>query len=110
VPPVRASVCDSSDDQFRAQVDALKAQYPQIGIVVDELCEVLRFGYSLPQFLVDPHDSGYPNVYLVRVDYPPLGAAGAGKFLVTYHATEPMMSMNRPYQTFTLLSIEVRDP
>jgi len=100
--PVRASIV-VRDPIFEVDVAEVRLKYPEIDAEIDELVEVLRFGYDVPHAPIDR--SLLPNMYSIRLDYHPLGANGLGRFLVNYHATEPMMSMNRPYQTFTLLRL-----
>ncbi len=102
---MRASTV-TEDASFVEEKHALCAKYPEINVVVDELKEALRLDYAVPEFPVDPEK--LPGVYAIRLDYPPLGSAGRGRFLVTYHATDASPSMTIPYRRFTLLTIQER--
>ena len=104
---VRASQC-VREAQFVTDLRALQSKYPKVDAAIDEFCETLVLDYELPRMLVSPKT--LPNVYAHRIDYPPLGEAGLGRFLVTYHATDPAPSPKTPYRTFTLLTISERNP
>jgi hypothetical protein len=66
----------------------------------------LNLSYAIPQIAVT---TATPNAFTIRLDYPPQGEAGLGRFLVLYHATEPRPSMNLPYRTYTLIGIRERN-
>lgn len=83
----------------------LQGRYPEIDAAVRAFSDALEMDYVLPLFLVS---GGTVGVYLHRVDYPPHGSAGLGKFIVTFHATEPRPSPGTPFRTFTLLTINER--
>jgi hypothetical protein len=92
---------------FDTAVAALRVQYPDIDTAVDDLKDALRLDYDLPEYPIDGGDE--PDIYSARLDYPPLGASGMAKFLVTYHATKRTPGWHQPYRTVTLLSIEDRE-
>ncbi len=96
----------TEDASFLAEKGALCAKYPAINTAVEDLKEALQLDYAVPEFPVDP--DGLPGVYAIRLDYPPLGSAGRGRFLITYHATDPAPSMTNPYRRFTLLTVTER--
>ena len=95
------------EKQFEADREGLRAEYPQIEEAIDTLRDVLILGYDLPQI---PVDTEAPNVFAIKVDYPPHGSQGLGQFIVTYHellqqekhAANPMTV---PLRVFTLLTI-----
>ena len=93
-------------DIFKANIDCLRDNYPSLEEEVGHLEEFLTLGYIFPEIKIDTKSA--PNVYAVRHDYRPLGAAGRSRFLVTYHATDPNPSPTTPYRTFTLLTITER--
>src|SRR5688572_19973520 len=104
--PMYGATVDTSPP-FDAALQALRAQYPDIEDVFREFSEDLRLDYlTRRERPVDPQDS--PDIYMMRMDYRPMGAAGAGRFLVTYHATARLPSMNLPYRRITFLTIEDR--
>lgn len=85
---------------------SLLPKYPDLDAALQQFTDFLRLGYNQPQIPVDPSVLG---VYLIRMDYPPMGSAGAGRFLVTYHATDPKpLSMFEPHRVYTLLTISER--
>jgi hypothetical protein len=90
-------------ESFIADLNALRKKFPEIDAVVANLRELLLLGYSLPHLLVDEDE--IPGVYVTRLDYPPLGPAGLGLFLVTYHQTGATPSMATPLYRCTLLTI-----
>jgi len=92
---------------FKEAKRALAGEYREIDRVVSDLEDLIRCDYLLPAIQVDAKEM--PNVYAIRMDYPPLGERGIGLFLVTYHAT-PRTPVHpvRPYRTFTMLTIEER--
>ena len=102
---MRGSVVERAPT-FEADVAGLRDEYPAIDGPVNDLDEFLRLDYDLPEITVDP--SAAPNVYAVKLDYPPQGAGGRSRFLVTYHATDAQPSPVTPYRTFTLLTITER--
>jgi len=87
---------------FDSDLSKLSARYAKLKDVVRDLEELLKLD-SLPEIPVDPSSS--PGVYATKLDYPPMGASGRQKFLVTYHATKPKPSPITPYRTITLLTI-----
>lgn len=93
-------------ETFDTHLEALQGEYPAIDKEVQDLEELLRLDYVLPEIKVDPESA--LNVYAIKLDYRPLGAAGRSRFLVTYHATDPEPSPNTPYRTFTMLTITER--
>jgi hypothetical protein len=105
VGPMRGAEVDSAL-QFDAKVDALRTDFPAIDAAIDDLRDTLRLDYDLPEIPVNA--DRYPNVYLIRVDYPPLGSAGRGLFVVTYHTTDSRPSPHDPYRTVTLIDLAVR--
>jgi len=102
---IRGSVAIRTET-FKAQLDGLKEEYPQIEDPIAELEEFLCLDYDLPEIRVDPDSA--PNVYAIKVDYPPKGSEGRSRFLVTYHGTDPKPSLRDPYRTITLLTITER--
>jgi len=90
-------------DQFAADIEALRERFPEIAAVVADLRDLLLLGYHLPHVLISPDT--LPGVYAVKLDYPPLGPAGHGVFLVIYHQTDSTPSMVTPLYRCTLLSI-----
>ncbi len=87
------------------QITELSQTYPAIGAAVNDFCEALRLDYILPfQKVTDDQK----NVYVHRIDYPPLGKSGHGLFLAVFHATPSTPSMTVPYRTYTILSVTVR--
>ncbi len=103
--PIAASSTEESS-VFAAAAEDLQKAYPEVREEIDKLQELLRCGYVLPQIPIQPDT--FPNVYAVRMDYPPLGERGVALFLVTYHATSPAPSLTVPYQTITMLTIQKR--
>jgi len=103
MPPMRGTVVKRSLP-FISQLDQLLVDFPILERQIEELEDALRLDYDLNEF---PIDAGL-RVYAIRVDYPPHGSAGRGRFLVTYHATDPEPSMHQPYRTVTLLTIADR--
>src|SRR2546428_9382778 len=95
------------DPAFDEDVARLRANYPEIDKVINDLANALEVSFQLPEMLIELKT---PGAYAILVDYPPRGAAGLGQFLVVYHATDPERSMNRPYRTYTLLGIKDRRP
>jgi len=87
---------------FDVDLSKLATKYPALKDVVKELEQVLKLD-SLPEIPVD--SSTFPGVYAAKLDYPPMGASGRQKFLVTYHATQPTPSPIAPYRKITLLTI-----
>lgn len=60
-------------------------------------------GYNLRATPIDPNN---PDLYAHRLDYEPLGAAGAGIFIATYHAAPPTIQVAQnpqPSQRYTLV-------
>jgi hypothetical protein len=90
---------------FTADVEALRAEFPEIDGVVNDLRELLLLGYSLPHLLIDPDQGELPGVYVTKLDYPPHGPDGLGVFLVTYHQSLPAPSMTTPLYRYTLLTM-----
>jgi|SRR5579859_7279661 len=105
--PARGAAVKASKT-FEADRKALAEKYPDLEHVLTELADLLMLGYDLPEIPVDRETD--PRVYAIRLDYPPMGSAGRGAFLVTYHATDPKpnLSMTEPYRVFTLLTITER--
>ena len=100
---MRGSVVDRSES-FVTDLTNLQSKYPDVEKEVQELEAFLRLDYVQPEIPVDPES--FPNVYAIKHDYRPMGAAGRSRFLVTYHATDPTPSSpGTPYRTFTLLII-----
>ena len=88
---------------FTDDVSSLRTRYQEIDAAVEDFRKLLRLGYILPTLPV------IANVYAMDADYPPLGAEGAGRFLVTFHVSEPAHNpMAEPYRRFTLLTIRER--
>jgi hypothetical protein len=102
---MRASVIVNRTKKFRVDVAGLAATYPHIEKAVVDAEDSLRLGYQLPHLPVDPM---MPDVYAIRVDYPPLGSAGLGRFIAAYHGTKP--SAVNASQIFTMLRIQERTP
>ena len=100
--PIRAPDV-SRTDSFDGCVDALRASYPEIDSVIADFIAVLKQRYPLKHVPVQPDD--FPNFYARRLDYEPAGAAGRGRFLVTYHVTPPLYSPNHPISWVTLILI-----
>ena len=102
--PIRSSTV-AADPAFQADLLQLTKKYTEIDSAIDEFSEILKCGFHLDlvQIPVDPSIS--TRVYAHRMDYPPLGASGRGKFLVIYHATDPGPSPTKPYQQITLLRL-----
>ena len=104
--PVRMAELKRTE-AFEDDLKALREKYDKIDAAVGDLRDVLLLGYDLPHI---PVDEDIPNVFAIKVDYPPLGSLGQGRFLATYHqaidegghAANPM---NNPLRTFTLLTI-----
>jgi hypothetical protein len=103
---MRASVVQQSPP-FVADLTTLRVAYPAIDDAIDEVTEPLRLGYQLP---LDRVPGTAKGIYALRVDYPPLGGAGRGVLVMTFHMTEPHPSAVSPYQTFTLLTLSERKP
>ena len=99
---MRGSVVDRSES-FVTDLTNLRSKYPDVEQEVQELEAFLRLDYVQPEIPVDPES--FPNVYAIKHDYRPMGAAGRSRFLITYHATDPSPSPATPYRTFTLLTI-----
>ena len=93
-------------ETFDANLKALQDEYPALDEEVQDLEEFLRLDYVIPEIRVDPESVS--NVYVIKLDYRPLGAAGRSRFLVTYHATDPTPLPITPYRTFTMLTITER--
>lgn len=88
---------------FVASVKALRDRYPEIRAAIDEFRTVLMLLDSrLPMQKVSDTTE---RVYAQKMDYPPMGSDGRGRFIVVLHATKPTPSMNQPFQVFTLLAI-----
>jgi hypothetical protein len=100
---VRAPTVESAPS-FDQDVAALRTKYPEIDSAVSELMENLRSYWTIPHHPVDP--ATHPNIYAEKLDYPPLGAAGAGRFLATYYGS-PLTTnpMQEPLHRFLLISL-----
>jgi len=55
-------------------------RYADLESVVDDFCGTLALGLPASTPTAVP---GNPSVYAHRVDYPPFGAGGKGRFIVT---------------------------
>ena len=97
---MRVSVVDRAES-FAADLRSLWSKYSDVEKEVQELETFLQLGYVQPEISIE----SFPNVYAIKHDYRPMGAAGRSRFLVTYHATDPTPSPSTPYRTFTLLTI-----
>jgi hypothetical protein len=86
-------------------VAALRLRYPAIEYAIEDFQYALVLDYGLPEVPVDPDR---PDVYAMRIDYPPLGAAGRQRFLVTYLSTEFKPPVGLPYREITMLRIDER--
>jgi hypothetical protein len=89
---------------FDADLEILREQHAEIDSVVDDFCEALAFGY----FVATPERiaGSNPRAFAHRVDYPPFGTRGRGRFLVTFlyrKADNPM----RDADVFWLLTIRI---
>ena len=103
MPAMRAAAVQN-DPQFDQDLTGLRAKYPEIDDVIDELRGLLVMDYDLPEVLVDP--ASLPGAYAVKLDYPPRGAAGRGVLLLTYHGSDWVSNpMNSPVRTYTLLTL-----
>jgi hypothetical protein len=85
-------------------LDELRTEYPRIDAVLDEFCEALRLDYVLP---FQRASDDRKDVYVHRMDYPPLGSAGQGLFLVLFHSP-PSTPGRGPYRTSTIIAILLR--
>ena len=94
------------DETFKKDLAKLLTKYPELDKAIQENEYLLGLNYPLPHM---PADTSSPKVYAVRIDYPPMGSRGIGRFLMTYHATDLTPHMQIPLQTFTLLTIAERD-
>ena len=103
--PIRSPVLNRID-HFTESLAALSSEYPQIEETIKELEELIRCDFLLPEIPVSATE--IPNVYAIRMDYPPLGERGIGHFLITYHATQPTPSPALPYYTITMLTIQAQ--
>ena len=102
---LRAPVVNRGN-QFQRDVDALSKKYPDLEPVVREMADAMIDSWGIPH---RPIGGPTPDLYAVRLDYPPHGSAGLGVFLLTYHATaEAHNKMRDPLRTYTLLSLVVR--
>ncbi len=91
-------------EPFVADVESLRADFPDIDECVEDFGNVLRTYWTITHFPVDT--DSLPNVFAEKIDYPPHGAEGAGLFLVTYHAADGNANpMQGPTRRFTLLSL-----
>jgi len=94
-------------DAFEADLKELRKTYHQIDAAWAELRDTLLPGYDLP---LSPVDDAVPNVFAQKMDYPPLGALGLGRFVVTFHLTIDQAGhaanpMSNPLRIFTFLTI-----
>jgi hypothetical protein len=89
---------------FRKALDKLRDQHPELDEALDDFKRALKLGYKAPKQRVRAQG---PNVYIERMDYPALGAGGAGRFVVLFHATDANPGMSQPLQVFTLLTIYI---
>ena len=89
--------------EFREQAEHVKTTYPEIESVLDEFREALVMDYDLPHVPIGLADN--PGVCAVKLDYPPRGVDGLGRFLLTYHTGERKPSMRDPLCCYTLVSI-----
>lgn len=89
--------------EFVTQVAALKGKYPEIDAVMADFRALLVMDYALPHVPVD--QAKYPRVCATKLDYPPLGLEGLGRFLVTYRVGDRKPSMTDPLCRYTLLTI-----
>ncbi len=104
--PVRMAEVKRTE-AFEADLTELREKYDKIDAAVADLRDTLMLGYDLPMIPVDEAD---PHVFAQKMDYPPLGSLGLGRFVVTYHqvidhegyAANPM---SNPQRVFTLLTI-----
>jgi len=87
---------------FIANVKALRDRYPRIREAIDEFKQALKLDYVIPMLRVS---ESTPQVYAQKMDYPPMGSGGRGRFVVVLHATKAAPSMNQPFRTYTLLAI-----
>lgn len=87
---------------FLADVKALRDRYTDIRTAIEEFKLALKADYILPMQRVS---ETIPRVYAQKMDYPPMGSGGRGRFIVVLHMTKPTPSMGVPFQTFTLLAI-----
>lgn len=106
--PVRASEVNTTD-AFKADMKTLRQKYPEIDAAFNELRDTLLLGYNVPLMPVDLPS----NVFAQKMDYPPMGSLGLGRFIVTFHhvmdekghAANPMTN---PLRIFTFLTVSER--
>ncbi len=103
--PIRGSVVNRSPT-FEASLEGIRNDFPLVDLAVKDLEEFLKLDYILPEIRISADST--PNVYAINLDYPPEGAAGRSRFMVTYHATDANPSPVSPYRTFTMLTITER--
>jgi hypothetical protein len=66
---------------FEADLALLRLRYAEIDAVVDDFCSTLALGLLEAKPAVVPGSN--PPALVHRVDYPPFGAGGKGRFAVT---------------------------
>lgn len=85
-------------DTFEKALARLRGQHAEIDQVVDDFCNTLAKGAAVaPPMQV----ATKPPVYAHRVDYPPFGARGQGRFLVTF------VEKSAPFDEVLLLNIQI---
>ena len=101
--PVRMPVLRRAPT-FERDLALLRDQHAEIDAAVDEFCEFLPMGYveATPERVPGVQ----PPVYAHKIDYPPFGSRGRGRFLVTFALKESARPMRDP-DLFLLLTIGI---
>lgn len=88
---------------FEQDLARLRDQHEEIESAVDEFCSALARGAMLAKPERLPGD---PPSYVHRMDYPPYGARGRGRFIVIY-AVQRGANPARDADVFYLLAIQI---
>lgn len=89
---------------FETDLEALREQHAEIDDAIDAFCEALVLGYR--EASSDRIPGHNPPVYAHRVDYPPFGGRGRGRFRVTFLVKKGVNPMRDP-DVFWLLTIQI---
>ena len=83
---------------FEEELAKLREQHAEIDQVVDDFCNTLARGAAVaPPMQV----ATSPPAYVHRVDYPPFGDRGKGRFLITF------VEKLEPFDEVLLVSIRI---